>query len=201
MRPTLTHLYTMRPAAIAAALAAIACAGSNDAPNADSAASSSHAGRDSVVPSPTPNQAAADTLALTFDPVTIKAGDTLGTLRVARVDITKAAEDMGYVGNVRFDGEVTIGGERMTHPDFPEIREVCMRVDTTSVVRLPRFPDDKRRSWLCFENRADAERQLGPAGTRGGLTVVIDRYQTVRHFSDAYDTATLVRVLDDRRER
>ncbi len=191
----------MRGAAIMAGLAGLACAGSSDAPNADSTAGNARAGGDSVVPSAAPNQTAADTLALTFDPVTVKVGDTLGTLRVARVDITKAAEDMGYVGNVRFDGEVTIGGERMTHPDFPEIREVCMRVDTTSVVRLPRFPDDKRRSWLCFENRPEAERQLGPAGTRGGLTVVIDRYQTVRHFSDAYDTATLVRVLDDRRER
>jgi hypothetical protein len=117
------------------------------------------------------------------------------------VDIAKAADDMGYVGNVRFDGEVTIGGERMNHPDYPEIKEVCMAVDSASAVRLPRFPGDTRRRWLCFENRADAERQLGPAGTRGPLTVVIDRYQTVRHFSDAYDSATLVRVVDDRRER
>jgi hypothetical protein len=76
-----------------------------------------------------------------------------------------------------------------------------MSVDSTSAPRLPRFPADERRRWLCFENRDEAARQLGEAGTRGPLTVVIDRYQTVRHFSDAYDTAMLVRVVEDHRER
>jgi len=182
------------------ALATVTCGRSNDADDRDTAAATSPAPRESVAPSPTSTPARSDTLALTFDPATIKVGDTVGALRVARVDITKAADDMGYVGNVRFDGEVTISGERMTHPDFPDIQEVCMRVDSTSVVRLPRFPEDARRSWLCFENRPEPARRLGPAGTRGPLTVVIDRYQTVRHFSDAYDTATLVRVVEERRE-
>jgi hypothetical protein len=139
--------------------------------------------------------------ALIFDPATVKVGDILGGLRVERVDIDRAVGDMGYVGDVRFDGEVTISGERMNHPDFPEVRAICMRVDSVSVRRLPRFPDDTRRTWLCFENRDEAARRLGEAGTRGPLTVVIDRYQTVRHFSDVYDTAMLVRVVEDRRER
>ena len=138
---------------------------------------------------------------LVFDPATVKVGDTLGALRVARVDVSLAADDMGYVGNVRFDGQITIAGERMNHPDFPDVKEICMSVDSAHADRLPGFPADQRRRWLCFENRDDAARQLGDAGTRGGLTVVIDQYQTVRHFSDAYDTARLVRVVDDRRER
>jgi hypothetical protein len=176
-----------------AALTAAGCRESSEARAPDTAAATPAA--ESLATART------NTGALTFDPATIKVGDTVGMLAVARVDITKAADDMGYVGNVRFAGEVTISGERMTHPDFPEIQEVCMRVDSTSVVQLPRFPGDTRRAWLCFENRGEAARQLGPAGTRGPLTVVIDRYQTVRHFSDAYDTATLIRVVEDRRER
>ena len=131
----------------------------------------------------------------------MKVGDTLGTLRVARVDLALAADDMGYVGNVRFDGELTIAGERMNHPDFPDVKEICMSADSAHADRLPGFPADTRRRWLCFENRDDAARQLGEAGTRGGLTVVIDQYQTVRHFTDAYDTARLVQVVDDRREQ
>ena len=138
---------------------------------------------------------------LLFDPATVKVGDTVGNLRVAHVDVALAAGDMGYVGDVRFDGELTIAGERMNHPDFPDVKEICMSVDSAHAELLPGFPADERRRWLCFENRDEAARQLGEAGTRGGLTVVIARYQTVRHFTDAYDTATLVRVVDDRRER
>ena len=191
-----------RHLAVMTVVALIGCTGSDGARRADSTSTPGDSATGAPPPAPpVDSRTVPDTLGLVFDPATVKVGDTVGTLRVARVDIAKAADDMGYVGNVRFAGEVSISGERMNHPDFPDIKEVCMRIDSASVVRLPRFPGDTRRSWLCFENRADAERQLGPAGTQGGLTVVIDRYQTVRHFSDAYDTATLVRLVDDRRER
>jgi hypothetical protein len=165
-------------------------AGGGAQPRVDSGASAAEPGsRGTTMP------------ALVFDPATVKVGDTVGALRVARMDIAKAADDMGYVGNIRFEGEVTISGARMTHPDYPDVQEICMSIDSTSVQRLPRFPADQRRPWLCFDPRDDAARQLGAAGTRGELTVVIDDYQTVRHFTDAYDTARLVRVVDDRRER
>jgi len=182
-----------------ALLAAIACTGTGDGRADDSVTAAANRAPGAETPPATATNPPAATL--TFDPATVKVGDTLGGLRVERVDIAKAASDMGYVGDVRFHGEVTIAGERMTHPDFPEVKEICMRVDSVSVRRLPRFPEDTRRSWLCFENRDQAARQLGEAGTRGPLTVVIDRYQTVRHFSDVYDTAVLVRVVEDRRER
>jgi hypothetical protein len=182
---------------LAVFLAAMACGGQGDR-------------RDSLVTPATSSEsasAAVDSMRRAnlapgpvFDPATVKVGDTLAGLKVSRVDITKAAEDMGYVGNVRFEGEMTVSGERMTHPDYPEVKEVCMTIDSASAHRLPRFPDDQRRMWLCFEDREAAARQLGEAGTRGTLTVVIDRYQTVRHFSDAYDTASLVRVVEHRRE-
>ena len=191
-------------AVAAAVLAAIGCMGTDDRGADDSVAATAErvpgAETASATP-PTTSRVPTNASALTFDPATVKVGDTLGELRVERVDIAKAAGDMGYVGDVRFDGEATISGDRMTHPDYPEVKEVCMSIDSVSARRLPRFPGDQRRTWLCFENRDEAARQLGAAGTRGGLTVVIDRYQTVRHFSDVYDTAKLVRVVEDRRER
>jgi hypothetical protein len=184
--------------AAAVGVAVVACGPASDGARPDTATA-----RDSALPSPPIDSSAirAASATLVLDPATIKIGDTLGGLRVAHVDISKAAEDMGYVGDVRFDGEVTISGDRMTHPDFPDVKEVCMTVDSASATRLPRFPGDGRRRWLCFENRDAAARQVGEAGTRGALTVVIDRYQTVRHFTDAYDTATFVRLVEDRRER
>jgi hypothetical protein len=183
--------------AVAVCVAIVACAPARDGGRSDTTAPDS-----ALSPPPIDSSAIrAASATLLLDPATIRIGDTLGGLRVAHVDISKAAEDMGYVGDVRFEGEVTITGDRMTHPDFPDVKEVCMTVDSASATRLPRFPGDGRRRWLCFENRDAAARQVGEAGTRGSLTVVIDRYQTVRHFTDAYDTATFVRLVEDRRER
>jgi hypothetical protein len=179
----------VRAATALAMLASLACAD-----NADRSRTDSLAPVDSAAPAMRPP------VTLSFDPAAVKVGDTVGGLRVSKADISKATGDMGYVGDVQFDGEITISGERMTHPDFPEVKAICMRMDSASVARLPRFPEDQRRSWLCFENQDAAARMVGAAGTRGLLTVVIDRYQTVRHFSDAYDTAVLVRLVEDKRE-
>ena len=132
-----------------------------------------------------------------FDPATIREGDVVAGLRVGRVDVTDAGSDFGWVGTVRFLGEMTISGEKRPHHDFPEITTVCMNVDSTSAAKLPRWPNDSRTlSWLCFENQEDAIRMLGPStAAREPITVVIDVYQTPRQFSDVYNTARLVRVV------
>ena len=189
--PSSTAARTIAIAAVAAftMLASLACTDTADRSPADS-----------VAPADSASPGARPPVTLAFDPAAVKVGDTIGGLRVSKADISLAAGDMGYVGDVQFDGQVTISGERMTHPDYPDVKTICMRIDSASVARLPRFPEDQRRSWLCFENQEDAVRQLGAAGTRGTMTVVIDRYQTVRHFTDAYDTAVLVRVVEDKRE-
>lgn len=199
MIPVVPRRVTVHRLAVVLFCVATACRPADDTPARDSAQIARTP--DSTPAAPTDSSAIrAASAALVFDPATVKLGDTLGGLRVSRTDVTKAADDMGYVGNVRFEGEVTVSGERMNHPDFPDVKEICMTIDSASATRLPRFPGDGRRRWLCFENRDAAARQLGEAGTRGPLTVVIDHYQTVRHFSDAYDTATLVKVIEEKRD-
>ena len=131
-----------------------------------------------------------------FDPATIREGDVVAGFRVGRVDITDAGADMGRVGTVRFLGEATISGRKRPHPDYPDVTTVCMDVDSTSAAKLPRWPNDSRVPWLCFENQDDAIRMLGPASdVREPITVLVDVYQTPRQFSDVYNTARLVRVL------
>ena len=134
-----------------------------------------------------------------FDPAALRVGDTLMGLRVERADVRRAAAiDSSYVGDVRFAGEVTVSGRPRAHHDFPEVRTLCFDVDSTSAARLPRWPGDRRRVWFCFDNQEAAVRALGPARADTAVapvTIAIDRYQTVRHFTDAYDTATLLRLV------
>ena len=134
---------------------------------------------------------------LVFDPAAIREGDTVGDFRVARVDVTDAGGDMGLVGTARFIGEMIISGHKRPHPDYPDVTTLCMDVDSASAARLPRWPGDARtQRWLCFENQEAAIRMLGPAGTREPIRILIDTFQTPRQFSDVYDTARLVRVVE-----
>ena len=59
---------------------------------------------------------------------------------------------------------------------------------------LPRFPLDERIPWFCFSNQEDVVELLdGRAVPRA--TIVIDEYRTTRSFTDAYDTARFVRLV------
>ena len=150
------------------------------APAADSAADSLLAGeRD---------------MPLAFDPDSLGDGDTLGTMVVARREL-RVDHEGRWVGTVHFAGEATLSGRYHPHFDYPEVRSTCFEVDDSSAVRLPRFAFDERRVWFCFENQEDVARSLGPPGSSGDATIVIDRYSTIRSFTDAVDGARLVRVL------
>ena len=156
-------------------------------PDSSSPAASPAVQRDSLAPQP----------GILFDPATIREGDMVGAFRAARVDITDAGPDFGHVGTVRFIGEATISGELRPHHDYPEVTTLCMDVDSTSAARLPRWNNDSRtRWWLCFENQEEAIRRLGPAGTVKPITVLIDVFTTPRQFSDVYNTARLVSVVE-----
>ena len=69
----------------------------------------------------------------------------------------------------------------------------CFFVDSTHYGRLPRATTDQRILWFCFENAAEAGRQLGGAQTRA--TIVVDNYRTSLAESDAWNSARLMRVL------
>ena len=131
---------------------------------------------------------------LAFDPDSIRDGDTLGSMVITSREL-RVDHEGKWVGTVRFAGEVTLSGRYHPHFDYPEVRSTCFEVDDSTAVRLPRFAFDERRVWFCFENQEDAARSLGPPGSSGDATIVIDRYATVRSFTDAVDGARLVRVL------
>ena len=131
---------------------------------------------------------------LAFDPDSIQDGDTLGAMVITSREL-RVDHEGKWVGTVRFAGEVTLSGRYHPHFDYPEVRSTCFEVDDSTAVRLPRFAFDERRVWFCFDNQENAARSLGPPGSSGDATIVIDRYATVRSFTDAVDGARLVRVL------
>jgi hypothetical protein len=130
-----------------------------------------------------------------FDPATLRVGDRVLGLRVAAADIALAL-DTTYVGEVRFAGRIRLRGTPVRHPDHPEVDLPCFDVDSSSVNVLPRWPrDERRRVWFCFVNAEEAVRLLGPPRDGRRVTLEIDDYQTVRRYTDAFDTARLIRVL------
>ncbi|CAN5183837.1 hypothetical protein BH20GEM2_BH20GEM2_08590 [soil metagenome] len=133
-----------------------------------------------------------------FDPAGIQVGDRILGLTVTRQDLSHAPAmgDSVYVGSVEFSGELTLSGSYRAHPDYPEVQALCFDVDEASAARVPRMRGDERRVWFCFDNQEEAVRALGSPGTAGRATIVIDDYRTVRQFTDAFDTATLLRVVE-----
>ena len=130
-----------------------------------------------------------------FDPSTLRVGDRVLGLRVAATNIALAL-DTTHVGEVRFSGRIQLRGTPVRHPDHPEVDLPCFEVDSSSVNVLPRWPrDERRRVWFCFDHEDEAARLLGPPRDGAQVTIEIDDYQTVRRYTDAFDTARLVRVL------
>lgn len=133
-----------------------------------------------------------------FDPASIQPGDQVLGLTVTRQELSHAPAmgDSVYVGSVEFSGELTLSSSYRAHPDYPEVQALCFDVDETSAARVPRMRGDERRVWFYFDNQEEAIRALGSPGTEGRATIVIDDYRTVRQFTDVFDTARLVRVVE-----
>lgn len=130
-----------------------------------------------------------------FDPATLRVGDRVLGLRVAQANV-ELALDSTHVGEVRFAGRVRLRGTPRWHPDHPAVNAPCFEVDSAGAASLPRWPLDRRRVWFCFDNADEAARWLGPPRAGRSVAIEIDDYRTVRHPSDVFDTARLVRVID-----
>lgn len=129
---------------------------------------------------------------LSFDPANLRRGAEVGALRVDSTDVVWSEELGEWVGSVRFTGEVRLRGTAVPNFADPEQRGTCFEADSASGRRLPRWPGDARRPWFCFEDgRAAAELLGGPDSTRR-RTIVIDRFTTVRAYTDAVNSARLV---------
>ena len=130
-----------------------------------------------------------------IDPTRLATGDSLLGLRILSLDARpEVVDSFGWSGEVRFSGLVTLSGEYRPHPEAPLVQDICFYPDSASAGRLPRFPNDRRYSWLCFEN-SDRTRAMLQAGS-GEATVAIDSFRYLYEHTDSYNTAHLDSVLD-----
>ena len=97
-------------------------------------------------------------------------------------------------GIVRFQGQATISGSTIPHFDS-EVDALCFEIGAESAEKLPRFENDQRRPWLCFENDGEIRKLLGQPAERRRVTIVIDDYQTVHQYTDTFDTARFIRII------
>ena len=150
-----------------------------------------------AAPAPAPRTSPAS--APRFDPGAIQPGDTVAGLVVDSKEVSRVFGDSAWVGTVVFDGEVELTGVYQSHFDWPEPRAACFHVAASSRSRIPRFEPDAwtspdAKTWFCFTDTERAIQLLGAPDTPRVATVVVRRYRVERHFTDAYDTAELVRV-------
>jgi len=170
-------MWTERAAAlIATLLLASACAGGDAKGEAEPPP-----GRPSGPPPP-----------LIFDPANLRRGMDVGELRVDSTDVVWGEGVGEWVGTVRFAGEIRLRGTAVPHLVDPDQRITCFEADSASGRRLPRWPGDERRPWFCFEDPAAAARMLGAPDSTRLRTITVDRFTTVRAFTDAVNSARLL---------
>jgi hypothetical protein len=138
-----------------------------------------------------------------FDPGGVEPGDTVLDLVVVSKNVERAAAvDSAWVGEVVFEGDLVLQGVYQPHYDWPEVTEPCFHVtDPASMARIPRFEPDSwtspnAKTWFCFSNAEVALELLGPPEQPREMVIALGRYQISRHFSDVYDTAELVELLE-----
>jgi hypothetical protein len=137
-----------------------------------------------------------------FDPGGLQVGDRFLDLTVESKDVERVFEDSVWVGDVGFTGDLVVQGVYQTHPDWPNVTDPCFHVvDPASAARIPRFPMDDRttqtlKTWFCFDPADVALEVLGSPEQPRELVVALDHYHVRRHFSDAYDTAELMELIE-----
>ncbi|HUR00591.1 MAG TPA: hypothetical protein VM166_14150 [Gemmatimonadaceae bacterium] len=125
-----------------------------------------------------------------FDPGTTQSGAKIGELVVDSISAQRAlAADSSWVGTARFKGTIALDGTLMRHPD-PDVRDVCLEVDSASASKLPRWDGDTRRAWFCFSNGEEARRLL--SAKQGPVRILVDQFTINRGLSDQVNTARLV---------
>ena len=150
--------------------------------------------RDSAA-DPDPEGAARSRIGVVFDPLVLRAGDTVAGLVVTRADVQRAAIDSTPVGVVAFRGELQVTGRLVRHFDADAAaRAVCFEADSGSAARLPRWAGDRRRSWFCFTNPGDARKAL-PAADSGVVSIAVDDFVINRGLSDQVNAARFQRRI------
>ncbi|MEB3277554.1 MAG: hypothetical protein VKK42_01345 [Lyngbya sp.] len=129
-----------------------------------------------------------------FDPVEIYQKKRFIGLDVVKVDLHPFGENR-WVGEVTFDGEVTVSGTYNPNTLIGESQQgsPCFFVDERTENKLPRLKGDERFMWFCFNNPQDILRSLGTV--EKSVEIVIDDYKTIYIPSDVTNTATFVRSV------
>ncbi len=131
---------------------------------------------------------------LLFDPATVRVGDKIGDLTLARLE-TRTAYDGTVLGSAHFSGEIRLTGNTFRHPEFPDVSAVCFEADSASAQRLPRWTGDTRRAWFCMSNSERAATLLAPPGEIRPADIVVGEYLIHRGASDEVNSAKLLRVI------
>lgn len=135
-------------------------------------------------------------------PATVAVGDTVGGLVVTAVDVHPLAGDSAvYTASVRFRGELELSGVYLPHFDHPDVDALCFHPDSVSALRVPRFAPDPRSSpdqkrWFCFTDRDAAAAAFAPPSQPRESRIRVRSYTATRRFTDAWDQAELVEVLE-----
>ena len=141
---------------------------------------------------PPPGRPSGPAPPLIFDPANLRRGMEVGELRVDSSDVVWGEGVGEWVGTVRFAGEIRLRGTVVPHLADPAQRATCFEADSASGRRLPRWPGDERRPWFCFDDPDAAERMLGAPDSTRSRTITVDRFTTVRAFTDAVNSARLL---------
>lgn len=146
-------------------------------------------------PDPDPEGLARSRSGFLFDPLSVRPGDTIGTLVLRRIAAQRVTPDSIASGTAEFTGSIAVQGTTIRHHEHPDVQATCFEADSASAQRLPRWQGDRRRAWFCLENVALAGRLLAQPGEVRAADIVIDRYTIHRGLSDEVNTARLVRVV------
>lgn len=131
-----------------------------------------------------------------FDPAQVQPGDRVLGLEVTRMDISRLEPQNQSVGTVNFQGETTVSGVYFAYTpadlneSFP-----CFNVDESAADQLPRFPQDERRPWFCFDNPEAVQQALGEPANQPA-TIVIDHFEYAYIPADVTNRARFVRVAE-----
>jgi hypothetical protein len=169
----------------------LACAAGTDAPRPPDAASETGAPPAGGRLAPTGE----------FDPARAGAGDSVGGLEIVAMDVRRVFDDSVWAGRVEFRGRLTVDGVYQRHFDYPEPAALCFHVLGDAVERVPHFVPDQwtstnRKTWFCFDNEGRVLELLGGGETPLAATIVVDGYRLIREFSDVFDMAKLVEVVE-----
>jgi hypothetical protein len=133
------------------------------------------------------------------DPLSsIKVGDKFGDMTVQSIKTSEQSLPLS-LGNAEivFTGQTRLVGTYERYTDSFYGDAVCFTVNS-EVTPLPLYKETQKRGFFCFDDTADADKQLiTDKIKKGSASIIIDEYKaTFCDSCDAYDNAHLVKIIE-----